>query len=581
MTSGSERGFPKLRSGSSSSNRDTMLNNMRIGRILSEFIGTSLGPLGMRKLILDQDRELIATNDGSMLLRRLDYMGIAPPVAKMIIEAAMAQEQEFGDGGISTVLLSGELLSKAEELIKAGFHPAVIISGYKNALRKALQIMKECSISITLENKRMLEALVRTSMKSNFPQEECEYLKHLILDAAFKVAELNGENHSLDLDYVKIISMAGGSVKDSKLVEGVVLDKKGLDPGVPKLVKNARIALLNTPIEISEAKMVKLNAKTLISSPQNLRTFLEERRNILRKIAEKFVSIGANVVISSERIDEAVLYYLARRNVMTIRWARKLDLRRISRATGAKILSKPDEITERDLGRAELVEELKIGNDKMIFVKCSSHSKAVTIIVRGASRIIAEEAEKTIKKGLHTIRSVLEDCRVVCGGGAIELELASRLRKYAYTIAGKEQIVVQKFAEALEAIPMQLAKSAGMDPIDTLATLRALHEEGERYAGIDVLKATIGDMLSREIVEPFTVKENILKTAVEAALMILKVDDVLLTGKQLREKKEEDETIKEIYESCRKLELKLGRELRRDYEKVALSDTWKWKPSRR
>jgi len=297
-------------------------------------------------------------------------------------------------------------------------------------------------------------------------------------------------------------------------------------------------------------------------------------------MAEKIVATGANVVISSQNIDEIALGYFAKNNVMAIRWASKFDLKKISHATGARIISNPEEAIADDLGFAESVEELKIGDDKMIIVRCGNQSKVVSIIVRGSSRVIVEEAEKLIKKGLYSARSVIRDSRIVYGGGAAEIDLSLFLRDYAYSIRSKEQIVIEKFAEALEGIPAQLAKSAGLDPIMALTELKALHQRGNRTFGIDVLNSRIGDMREAGVFEPASVKENIIKTAIEATLMILRIDDVLTAKKKIKERHEDKELLEELHKEARRLELRLGRELRRDYEKVAIDDTWKWKPTR-
>ncbi|MEM1832552.1 MAG: thermosome subunit alpha [Thermosphaera sp.] len=561
-------------------NLEIMLSNIRVCKILADLVKTSLGPLGMKKLILMDLNDLVATSDGGTILRWLDMMEISPPVVKMMIEATRAQEIEFGDGCISTVLLIGEFLSKAEELIKLGIHPAIIIDGYKKALSKAIKLIREkLSIQISLSQHEILRNIIKTAIKQS-QADDAEWLSKVLLDAVIKAMSINDCKFDLDLDRVKIINVKGGYLRDSCIIHGVVLEKKGLDPNMPKKIENARIILLNTPIALNQAKFIERNFKALLTSPQHVQQMMIQRRRILENIAEKIIATGANVIISSQNIDDIVLGYFARNNAMAIRWAGKFDLRKISYATGAKIISNPEEVTANDLGFAESVEEVKFGDDKMIIVRCGDNSKVISIVVRGAGRIIAEEAEKSIKKGLYAARSVIRDTRIVYGGGAIEIDLAIGLEDYAYSIKSKEQIVVQKFAEALEEIPVQLARSTGLDPITTLAELKALHQEGRRTFGVDVLNARIADMRNAGVFEPASIKENIIKTSVEAALMILRIDDVFVTKKKFGKKCEDKEVLEEMHKEARELELRLGKELRRDYEKVAIDDTWRWLPKR-
>lgn len=559
---------------------EIMLSNIRICKILADLVKTSLGPLGMKKLIFMELSDLVATSDGGTILRWLDMMGISPPVVRMMIEAARAQEIEFGDGCISTALLIGELLSKAEELLKLGVHPAIIIEGYKKALNKTIELMREkFSIQIVSLEHEVLRNIIRTAVKQS-QVDDAEWLSKLLLDAIVKVMSINDYAPDLDLERVKIVSIKEGCLRDSCIISGVVLENKGLDPNMPKKIENAKIILLNTPLTLNQAKFVERNFKALLTSPCHVQQIMMQRRKILENIAERIIATGANVIISSQNIDDVALGYFAKNNAMAIRWAGKFDLKKISYATGAKIISNPEEVTADDLGFAESVEELKVGDDKMIVVKCVNDSKVVSIAIKGAGRVIVEEAEKLIKKGLYAARSFIRDTRVVYGGGAIEIDLAISLEDYAYSIEGKEQIVVQKFAEALEGIPVQLAKSAGMDPILTLAQLKALHREGHRTFGVDVLNARIADMREIGVLEPASIKENVIKTSVEASLMILRIDDVLLTKKRFKKKHEDREILEEVYREARKLELKLGKELRRDYERVAIDGTWKWIPTR-
>jgi chaperonin GroEL (HSP60 family) len=561
-------------------NLEILLSNIRVCRIFADVVKTSLGPLGMKKLILMELGDLVATNDGGTIIRWLDLLKISPPTVKMMIEAARAQELEFGDGCISTVLLIGEFLSKAENLLKLGIHPATIIEGYKRALNKAIELLREkISISVSISQQEILKNVIKTAIKQG-DAADAEYFSRLLLNATIKVLSGDNGKPDLDLDYVKIIHVKEGYLSDSCLINGVVLDRKGLDPNMPKKIENAKILLLNVPLALHQAKFIEQNIKALLTSPKHVQEIIMQRRKMLEGMAEKIVATGANVIISSQNIDEIVLGYFAKNNVMAIRWANKFDLKKISHGTGARIISNPEEATADDLGFAESVEELKIGDDKMIIVRCGSQSKVVSLIIRGSSRVIVEETEKLIKKGLYSARSVIRDSRVVYGGGAAEIDLSLFLKDYAYSIRSKEQIVIEKFAEALEEIPAQLAKSAGLDPIMALTELKALHQGGNRTFGIDVLNFRIGDMREAGVLEPASIKENIIKTAIETALMILRIDDVLTTKKKIKERHDDKELLEELHREARKLELRLGRELRRDYEKVAIDDTWKWKPIR-
>jgi thermosome len=479
----------------------------------------------MDKMLVDSFGDVTITSDGRTIL---DEMDVQHPAAKMLVEVAKAQDNEAGDGTTSAVIIAGELLNKAEELIDKNIHPTIIIDGYKKAAEKALETLEKIAIPVDLKTQEYLKKTAMTSMASKLVAEYKEYLADIAVKAMLEVAEKEGNTYKVDVDDVKVEKKNGESLRDTSLINGIVLDKEVVHSGMPKRIEKAKIALLDTSLEIEKTEF---DAKINIESPDQIGAFLKQEENMLRGMAEKIIAAGANVVVCQKGIDEMAQHFLARKGILAIRRAKKSDMEKLAKATGGKIVTKLDDITSADLGYAALVEERKIGDDKMTFIEGCKHPRAVTILIRGGTQRMTAEAERSIHDALCVIRDIIEEPKVVAGGSAPELEMASVLKKYAETLPGREQLAVKAFAEALEAIAITLTENAGLDPIDILSELRSRHEKGETWAGIEVVEGKVQDMSKMGVFEPITVKKQIIKSATEAASMILKIDDVIAAGK--------------------------------------------------
>jgi thermosome len=515
-----------LREGSNRSRgREAQHGNITAAKVVAESVRSALGPKGMDKMLVDSFGDVTITSDGRTIL---DEMDVQHPAAKMLVEVAKAQDNEAGDGTTSAVIIAGELLNKAEELIDKNIHPTIIIDGYKKAAEKALETLEKIAIPVDLKTQEYLKKTAMTSMASKLVAEYKEYLADIAVKAMLEVAEKDGDTYKVDVDDVKVEKKNGESLMDTSLIKGIVLDKEVVQSGMPKRIEKAKIALLDTSLEIEKTEF---DAKINIESPDQIGAFLKQEENMLKGMADKIIGAGANVVICQKGIDEMVQHFLARKEIIAIRRAKKSDMEKLAKATGAKIVTKLDDIKSADLGYAALVEERKIGDDKMTFIEGCKHPRAVTILIRGGTQRMTAEAERSIHDALCVIRDIVEEPKVVAGGSAPELEMASVLKKYAETLPGREQLAVRTFAEALEAIAITLSENAGLDPIDILSELRSRHEKGETWAGIDVLEGKVQDMTKVGVFEPITVKKQIIKSATEAATMILKIDDVIAAGK--------------------------------------------------
>jgi thermosome len=494
-------------------------------KIVAEAVKTSLGPKGMDKMLVDSLGDTTITSDGRTIL---DEMDIQHPAAKMLVEVAKTQDNEAGDGTTTAVILAGELLSKAEELIGKNIHPTIIIDGYKKAQEKALEALEKIAIQPGSKAEEYMKKVAMTSMASKLVAEHREYLAELAVKAVLEVAEKEDSGYKADIDDIKVEKKPGESLKDTQLIQGIVLDKEVVHSGMPKRVENAKIALLDAALEIEKTEF---DAKINIESPEQMEAFLKQEEDMLRDMVEKIAQTGANVVLCQKGIDDMAQHFLARKGILAVRRIKKSDMEKLAKATGGKIITNLDAITPEDLGYASLVEERKIGDDKMTFVEGCKNPKAVTILIRGGSERIVDEAERSLHDALCVVRDVVEEPKIVAGGGAPELEAARALKKYAETLPGREQLAVKSFAEALEAIPVTLTENAGLDPIDILSELRARHEKGETWVGIEVNTGKIQDMTEAGVFEPLAVKKQIIKSATEAASMILKIDDVIAAGK--------------------------------------------------
>jgi len=528
LSSPSAGGVPVLvlKEGSNRSRgKEALHTNIMAAKIVAETVKSCLGPKGMDKMLVDSFGDVTITSDGRTIL---DEMDIQHPAAKMMVEVAKTQDNEAGDGTTTAVIIAGELLNKAEELIEKNVHPTIIIDGYKKAPEKALEILEKMAIPVDLNTQEYMKKAAMTSMASKLVAEHREYLADLAVKSIFQVAEKQGDSYKVDVDDVKVEKKAGESIRETKLIQGIVLDKDVAHSGMPKRVEKAKIALLDCPLEIEKTEF---DAKINIDSPEQMEGFLKQEEGMLREMVDKIVAAGANVVLCEKGLDDMVQHFLARKEILAIRRIKKSDMEKLAKATGGKIVTSLDAISSEDLGYANLVEERKIGDDKMTFVEGCKHPRAVTILIRGGTTRIVDEAERSLHDALCVVRDVVEEPKVVAGGGSPELEVSRVLRKYAETLPGREQLAVKGFAEALEAVPMTLTENAGLDPIDILSELRAGHEKGEKWAGIEVNHGKVEDMAEAGVFEPLAVKKQIIRSATEASTMILKIDDVIAAGK--------------------------------------------------
>jgi len=475
-------------------------------------------------------------------------MEIQHPAAKLLVETAKATDAEVGDGTTSAVVLAGLLLQKAEKLLDQNIHPTIIIEGYKKAQTKALEFLRQMGVKVDVTDlnspstRSTLRKILHTTMASKFMATGASFekLMDLLIDAVVKVAEpLPGGGYNVSLDNIKIDKKKGGSIEDSMLVHGLVLDKEVVHGGMPRRVEKAKIAVMDAALEVEKPE---ISAKISITSPEQIKSFLDEEAKYLQEMVNKLASIGANVVICQKGIDDVAQHFLAKKGILAVRRAKKSDLEKLARATGGRIVSNIDELTEQDLGYAELVEERKVGEDKMVFVEGAKNPKAVSILVRGGLERIVDEAERAIKDALGTTADVIREGKVVAGGGAIELEIAKRLRKLAPQVGGKEQLAIEAFASAVEGIPITLIENAGLDPVDVLVRLRSLHEsEQNLWYGINLLSGQPEDMMKLGVIEPAVVKANAIKAATEAATLILRIDDIVVASKKSEAKGKEGE----------------------------------------
>jgi thermosome len=494
-------------------------------KIIAELVHTSLGPRGMDKMLVDSLGDVTITNDGATILKEID---VQHPAAKMLVEISKTTDNEVGDGTTSAVVLAGALLENAESLLTQEVHPTIIVDGYRKASKKAIQYLKEISEDVTPNDKSVLTKIASTSMETKLVRKGGDMLAALIVRAVLAVAERNGEKFIVDQDDVKVEKKAGGSIKDSTLVEGIVLDKEVVHGGMPKKIAEAKIALINTALEIDKTEF---DAKINISNPQQMKTFLDEENRMLKNMVDKVIASGASVLLCQKGIDDMAQHYLARAGILAVRRVKESDMAKLAKATGARIVTNLDDLFEKDLGAAELVEERKIEEDRWVFIEGCKNPKSVTLLLRGGSQRVVDEVERSVHDAIMVVKDVMERPAIVAGGGAPETYAATKIRTWAKSLEGREQLAAEKFADSLEAIPLTLAESAGMDPIDTLTNLRSRQLKGEKWTGIDVMKAKISNMKTSDIVEPLAVKNQIVSAATEAACMILRIDDVIAVAK--------------------------------------------------
>jgi len=525
---GSAGGMPVLilkEGASQTKGRDAQKNNIAAAKLISEVVRSSLGPRGMDKMLVDGLGDVTITNDGATILKEID---VQHPAAKMMVEISKATDNEVGDGTSSVVVLAGALIEKAEELITKDVHPTIIVDGYRKSALKSIEIFNHLAQKIDPGNKSELIKVARTSMQTKLVSKDSDELSEVVVNAALQVSEPNESAYIIDIDDVKVEKKTGGSLRDTKLIKGIVLDKEVVHGGMPKRVEKAKIALINSALEIEKTEF---DAKININSPDQMKMFLDEENKMLKNMVDKIISSGANVAICQKGIDDVAQHYLAKSNVLSVRRVKESDMTKLSRATGARIVNNLEDLSSKDLGSADLVEERKVETDKWVFIEGCKHPKAVTILIRGGSQRVIDEAERSIHDALMVTKDVMEKPLIVAGGGSPESYVAGKLREWSSTLSGREQLAADKFAESLEVIPLALAENAGMDPIDTLTELRSKQTKGSKWSGIDARGGKVVDMSKLDIVEPLSVKEQIIKSATEVASMILRIDDVIASSK--------------------------------------------------
>src|SRR6266567_606238 len=526
---GSAGGMPVLilkEGATQTKGRDAQKNNITAAKLIAEVVRTSLGPRGMDKMLVDTLGDVTITNDGATILKEID---VQHPAAKMMVEVSKSVDNEVGDGTTSSVVFAGALLEKAEDLINKHVHPSVIVDGYDAASEQALKLLQKIAVKVNLEDTELLIKIARTSMYSKLVSEDSPILSQIAVDATRQVAEkIDVGTLSVDLDNIKVEKKAGGSIHDTKLIKGMILDKEVVHTGMPKRIEKAKIALINSALEVEKTEV---SAEIRINDPQQMQRFLDEENKMLKSMVDKIKTAGANVVMCQKGIDDMVQHYLSSSAILAVRRVKESDMYKLSKATGAKVVNNLDDLDDNDLGSADLVEERRIETDKWVFVEGCKNPKAVTILVRGGSQRVVDEAERSVHDALMVTKDVLETPEVVAGGGATEAYIASELRRWSSNLEGRAQLAVQKFADALDSIAVALAENAGMDPIDTMAELRAKQNKGVKWTGVDVRNTNITDMFKQGVLEPLVVKEQIIKSATEAASMLLRIDDVIAGSK--------------------------------------------------
>ena len=496
-------------------------NNIAAARAISESVKSTLGPKGMDKMLVDSMGDVVITNDGATILKEID---VEHPSAKMIVEVAKSQDEECGDGTTTAVVLTGELLKEAGELLDQNIHPTVINSGYQLAAKKAVEVLNKLAIDIKANDKQTLLDIAKTSMASKSASSEKEVLAEVVVDAVTKVAEKRGKETLIDLDNIQIQKKQGGGISNTEIIDGIILDKERVHEGMPTQIKNAKIALINAAFEV---KKTEVDARIQIQDPTQLQAFLDEEESMIKKMVEKVKKSGANVLVCQKGVDDIAQHFLAKEGIYTVRRAKKSDMEKLAKATGAKIAANLDGLTSADLGKAGIVEERKIGDDKMTFITDAKNPKAVSILLRGSTEHVTDELERALHDALSVVKVALEDGKMTPGGGAASIAISMALREYAPTVGGREQMAIEAFADAIEIVPKTLSENAGLDPIDMMLEIRNAHSKGQKHAGINVLKGKVDDMIKQKVIEPLRISLQEVFAASEAATMILRIDDVI------------------------------------------------------
>ncbi len=501
--------------------RDAQRNNIMAAKLVAETVRTTLGPKGMDKMLVDSLGDVIVTNDGVTIL---EEMQIEHPAAKMIVEVAKTQENEVGDGTTTAVVIAGELLKNAEQLLDKEIHPTVIAKGYRLAAKKSQEILNHIAEDITQKDEENLKRIAETAMTG----KGAEAAKEILAELAVKAVKQVADDSLIDIENIKIEKKVGNGIEDSELIQGIIIDKEKVHPAMPRKVKNAKIALLDVAVEI---KSSETEAKIQITDPMQLHSFVEQEEKILKNMVDKIIKSGANVIFCQKGIDDIAQHYLAKANIYAARRIKKSDLEKLSRATSATIVTNLNDLSEKELGFAGLVEETKIGDEEFTYVRECKNPKAVTILVRGGTEHVVSEIERAMKDAIGDVAAALKIGKVVAGAGSAEIEVAKQLRNYANSFSGREQLAILAFADAIEVIPRTLAENAGLDPIDMLTELKAQHDSGKKWAGLDVFAGKVVDSWKLGVIEPLKIKTQAIKSASEVTELILRIDDIIAGSK--------------------------------------------------
>jgi thermosome len=522
-TTGSGQPVLILKEGTTRSRgKEAQRNNIMAARVIGEVLKTTLGPRGMDKMLIDNLGDITITNDGAAILNEID---VEHPAAKMMVEIAKTQDDMVGDGTTTAVVLASELLKKAEELLDQNIHPTILVAGFRKATQKAIEIIEKTAVPVDIDDKKTLLKVALTSMSSKAVGAAREHLAEIAIDAVMQIAEQRGDKMLADIDNIQLVKKTGKSLMETQLVRGIIVDKEVVHSGMPKKKENAKIALIDSALEIEKTE---ISAEIRIKDPTQMKAFLDQETSMMQDMANKIKKSGADVVFCQKGIDDMVQHFLAKEGIIAARRVKESDMEKLSRATGARISSDLDDLKAKDLGTAGIVEERKIGDDKMIFVEKCKDPHSVAILIRAGLERMVDEAERAMTDALSVVSDVIENNKIVAGGGAVEVEVAKELRRYATKVGGREQLAVEAFADAVEVIPRTLAENAGLEPIDVLVDLRSAHEkEDGRNKGVNVFTGKTQNSLDSGVIEPISVKEQAIKSAAESASMILRIDDVI------------------------------------------------------
>ena len=501
--------------------KGALANNIAAAKAVADAVRTTLGPKGMDKMLVDSMGDVVITNDGATILKEID---VEHPAAKMIIETAKTQDEQCGDGTTSAVVLAGELLKLSEDLVDQNVHPTIITAGFRIAADRAIEILEDISEKVTMEDDDILRNIAITSMTGKSAGTLKDYLSDVVVNAVKAIVEQEDDTITADIDNIKVEKKEGGSIRDTELIEGIIIDKERAHASVPKTVTSAKIALLNTALEV---KKTEVDAKIEIKSPDQLQNFVDEEARLLKEMAQKVKTAGANVLLCQKGLDDLVEHYLAKEGIFAIKRVSGSDMKKLAKATGGKIVSNLDDLSQDDLGNAGKVDQQKIGSDEMTFIMECPQAKAVSIIVRGGTEHVIDEIERGLHDGLSVVATALEDGKVNTGGGSAAIEISQELREFATTVGGREQMAIEAFALAIEVIPRALAENAGLDQIETLISLRKAHKKGEKYAGLDLDTGKVMNMHEANVIEPLRVGTQAIQSATDVAAMILRIDDVI------------------------------------------------------